>query len=92
MERKSNRLSPNVTHAAVLKTRTLCTCANSRRTDKSLRLQNADLLIEHNLFECDLARPPHRSVRAELRIRLLPQPVAIVEDDHAHSTVPSPIR
>jgi glycine cleavage system aminomethyltransferase T len=25
--------------------------------EKSLRLQNADLLTEYNLFECDLARP-----------------------------------
>jgi glycine cleavage system aminomethyltransferase T len=33
------------------------TYANSRRMEKSLRLQNADLLTEYNLFECDLARP-----------------------------------
>ncbi|OYU73440.1 MAG: dehydrogenase, partial [Alphaproteobacteria bacterium PA3] len=33
------------------------TYANSRRVEKSLRLQNADLLTEYNLFECDLARP-----------------------------------
>ena len=33
------------------------TYANSRRMEKSLRLQNADLLTEYNLMECDLARP-----------------------------------
>ena len=33
------------------------TYANSRRMEKSLRLQNADLLTEYNLTECDLARP-----------------------------------
>ena len=33
------------------------TYANSRRMEKSLRLQNADLLTEYNLFEADLARP-----------------------------------
>jgi len=33
------------------------TYANSRRLEKSLRLQNADLLTEYNLFEADLARP-----------------------------------
>jgi glycine cleavage system aminomethyltransferase T len=33
------------------------TYANSRRMEKSLRLQNADLLTEYNLLECDLARP-----------------------------------
>jgi glycine cleavage system aminomethyltransferase T len=33
------------------------TYANSRRMEKSLRLQNADLLTEYNLYECDLARP-----------------------------------
>ena len=33
------------------------TYANSRRLEKSLRLQNADLLTEYNLYECDLARP-----------------------------------
>ena len=33
------------------------TYANSRRVEKSLRLQNADLLTEYNLYECDLARP-----------------------------------
>ena len=33
------------------------TYANSRRMEKSLRLQNADLRTEYNLFEADLARP-----------------------------------
>ncbi len=33
------------------------TYANSRRLEKSLRLQNADLLTHYNLLECDLARP-----------------------------------
>ncbi|TMV55005.1 aminomethyl transferase family protein, partial [Thioclava sp. BHET1] len=33
------------------------TYANSRRMEKSLRLQNADLLTQYNLYEGDLARP-----------------------------------
>ncbi len=33
------------------------TYANSRRLEKSMRLQNADLLTEYNLYEADLARP-----------------------------------
>ncbi|MFP3436019.1 hypothetical protein SB781_40340, partial [Paraburkholderia sp. SIMBA_061] len=33
------------------------TYANSRRLEKSLRLQNADLLTEYNLLEAGLARP-----------------------------------
>ncbi len=33
------------------------TYANSRRLEKSLRLQNADLNTEYNLLEADLARP-----------------------------------
>jgi glycine cleavage system aminomethyltransferase T len=33
------------------------TYANSRRLEKSLRLQNADLQTEYNLYEGDLARP-----------------------------------
>ncbi|WP_185984992.1 GcvT family protein [Aureimonas mangrovi] len=33
------------------------TYANSRRLEKSLRLQNADLLTEYNLHEASLARP-----------------------------------
>ena len=35
----------------------VATYANSRRLEKSLRLQNADLLTEYNLLEADLARP-----------------------------------
>jgi glycine cleavage system aminomethyltransferase T len=37
------------------------TYANSRRLEKSLRLQNADLLTEYNLLEADLARPKVKS-------------------------------
>jgi glycine cleavage system aminomethyltransferase T/glycine/D-amino acid oxidase-like deaminating enzyme len=33
------------------------TYANSRRLEKSLRLQNADLLTQYNLLEANLARP-----------------------------------
>lgn len=33
------------------------TYANSRRLEKSLRLQNADLNTEYNLYEADLSRP-----------------------------------
>jgi glycine cleavage system aminomethyltransferase T/glycine/D-amino acid oxidase-like deaminating enzyme len=33
------------------------TYANTRRIEKSLRLQNADLLTEYNLYEADLSRP-----------------------------------
>lgn len=33
------------------------TYANSRRLEKSLRLQNADALTEYNLYEAGLARP-----------------------------------
>ncbi len=33
------------------------TYANSRRMEKSLRLQNADLLTEYNLYEAGLSRP-----------------------------------
>lgn len=33
------------------------TYANSRRLEKSLRLQNADLHTQYNLFEADLSRP-----------------------------------
>src|SRR5204862_4387120 len=32
------------------------TYANSRRMEKSLRLQNADLITQYNLLEADLAR------------------------------------
>mgnify|MGYP003671368795 FL=1 len=33
------------------------TYANSRRLEKSLRLQNADLITQYNLYEANLARP-----------------------------------
>ncbi|MDZ7823430.1 MAG: FAD-dependent oxidoreductase [Ahrensia sp.] len=50
------------------------TYANSRRMEKSLRLQNADLLTEYNLIEADLARPKvkdadFRGKQAYLKIR-----------------------
>ncbi|MEW9805144.1 FAD-dependent oxidoreductase [Mesorhizobium sp. ZMM04-5] len=38
------------------------TYANSRRMEKSLRLQNADLLTEYNLLESDLQRPKVKDV------------------------------
>ncbi len=38
------------------------TYANSRRMEKCLRLQNADLLTEYNLIESDLARPKVKDV------------------------------
>lgn len=38
------------------------TYANSRRLEKSLRLQNADLLTDYNLLEADLARPKVKPV------------------------------
>ncbi len=38
------------------------TYANSRRLEKSLRLQNADLLTQYNLIEADLARPKVKDV------------------------------
>ncbi|MFV8834071.1 FAD-dependent oxidoreductase [Aquisalimonas sp.] len=38
------------------------TYANSRRLEKSLRLQNADLLTEYNLYEAGLARPKVKAV------------------------------
>ena len=37
------------------------TYANSRRLEKSLRLQNADLLTDYNLIEAGLARPKVKS-------------------------------
>lgn len=53
------------------------TYANSRRLEKSLRLQNADLLTEYNLLEAGLARPKvkaadFRGKEANLRHRDLP--------------------
>ena len=58
------------------------TYANSRRMEKSLRLQNADRLTECNLYECDLARPkvkaaaltPAASPSAQASARTLPSP------------------
>ncbi|HPE62223.1 MAG TPA: FAD-dependent oxidoreductase [Thiolinea sp.] len=57
------------------------TYANSRRMEKSLRLQNADLLTEYNLYEADLARPKVKAAdfhgkAAYLEQRALPQQVA----------------
>lgn len=50
------------------------TYANTRRMEKSLRLQNADLLTDYNLIEADLARPKvkaadFRGKQAYLEIR-----------------------
>ncbi len=57
------------------------TYANSRRLEKSLRLQNADLLTEYNLLEADLARPKVKAAdfhgkAAYLAARELPKQVA----------------
>jgi len=57
------------------------TYANSRRMEKSLRLQNADLLTEYNLYEADLARPKVKAAEfhgkaAYLAQRELPVQVA----------------
>lgn len=57
------------------------TYANSRRMEKSLRLQNADLLTEYNLLESDLQRPKvkeadFRGKEAHLKHRSLPHRVA----------------
>ncbi|MBX2879831.1 MAG: FAD-dependent oxidoreductase [Granulosicoccus sp.] len=54
------------------------TYANSRRLEKSLRLQNADLLTHYNLLEADLARPSVKSAdflgkQAYLSLREKPQ-------------------
>ncbi|MCB1637895.1 MAG: aminomethyltransferase family protein, partial [Thiothrix sp.] len=51
------------------------------RMEKSLRLQNADLLTEYNLYEADLARPKVKAAdfhgkAAYLEQRALPQQVA----------------
>ncbi|MFZ1679982.1 MAG: FAD-dependent oxidoreductase [Rhizobiaceae bacterium] len=59
------------------------TYANSRRMEKSLRLQNADLLTEYNLLEADLQRPKvkeadFRGKAAHLRHRALPHQAAIL--------------
>ncbi len=57
------------------------TYANSRRLEKSLRLQNADLLTEYNLLEADLARPKVKAAdfhgkAAYLAQRDMPEQVA----------------
>ena len=44
------------------------TYANSRRMEKSLRLQNADLLTEYNLVEAGLHRPKVKA--ANLRVSI----------------------
>jgi glycine cleavage system aminomethyltransferase T len=59
------------------------TYANSRRMEKSLRLQNADLLTEYNLLEADLARPKVKDVdfrgkAAHLAHRARPHQVAML--------------
>ena len=59
------------------------TYANSRRLEKSLRLQNADLLTEYNLLEAGLARPKvkaadFRGKEANLRHRDLPHQAAML--------------
>ena len=59
------------------------TYANSRRMEKSLRLQNADLLTDYNLIECDLARPKvkdddFRGKQAYLAQRALPHQAAML--------------
>ncbi len=59
------------------------TYANSRRMEKSLRLQNADLLTEYNLLEADLQRPKvkeadFRGKAAHLEHRALPHQAAIL--------------
>ncbi len=43
------------------------TYANSRRMEKSLRLQYADLLTEYNLLEADLQRPKVGRLRSDHR-------------------------
>jgi glycine cleavage system aminomethyltransferase T/glycine/D-amino acid oxidase-like deaminating enzyme len=57
------------------------TYANTRRMEKSLRLQNADLLTEYNLIEADLQRPKvkeadFRGKAANIAHRALPHQVA----------------
>jgi len=59
------------------------TYANSRRLEKSLRLQNADLLTEYNLLEAGLARPKvkaadFRGKDANLKQRDLPHQAAML--------------
>jgi glycine cleavage system aminomethyltransferase T len=57
------------------------TYANTRRMEKSLRLQNADLLTEYNLLEADLARPKAKEAdfcgkAANVGHRALPHQIA----------------
>jgi glycine cleavage system aminomethyltransferase T/glycine/D-amino acid oxidase-like deaminating enzyme len=47
------------------------TYANSRRMEKSLRLQNADLLTQYNLIESDLARPKVKEADFRGKVRHL---------------------
>ena len=59
------------------------TYANSRRLEKSLRLQNADLLTHYNLFEADLARPKVKAAdfhgkQKYVAQKALPQQVAML--------------
>ena len=59
------------------------TYANTRRMEKSLRLQNADLLTEYNLIESDLQRPKvkeadFRGKAANMAHRALPHQVAML--------------
>ncbi len=59
------------------------TYANSRRMEKSLRLQNSDLLTDYNLIESDLARPKvkdddFRGKAAYLAQRALPHQAAML--------------
>lgn len=59
------------------------TYANSRRMEKSLRLQNADLLTEYNLIESDLQRPKvkeadFRGKAANIAHRALPHQAAML--------------
>ncbi len=59
------------------------TYANTRRMEKSLRLQNADLLTHYNLLEADLARPKVKAAdfygkEAYLRHRALPHQAAML--------------
>lgn len=59
------------------------TYANTRRMEKSLRLQNADLLTEYNLIEADLARPKVKAANFRGKEAYL----AIRERDHQPATL-----
>ena len=73
------------------------TYANSRRMEKSLRLQNADLLTEYNLFECDLARPKVKAAdfhgkAAHLKFRERDhQPATLAREQVQHETAFAPV-